>query len=257
VRSFRLILLFFALGVPVLSRAQESVYDEEGRTLYSREIYGGPIVHGDGWGGQFWYATYSTARIRNLYGFELVGMKHPKEIKSYNPYYQDSRGYYYGKSNSLLILRPGFGRKYRLTEKIRRSGVEVNYLWSVGPSLALLKPVYLQIGYRIDSREIPPYDNIIEERYDPERHFANNIFGRASWFRGLGELSVQPGVFGRMAMNFEYAGDNTGVRALEVGTTVDVYADKVPILADVSGVKNKNIFFELYLALQFGGKKIR
>ncbi len=256
-RPIRLILLFLASVGALLAHAQVSVYDEEGRTLYSREIYGGPIIHGDGWGAQFWYATYSTARVRNLYGFELVGMKHPKEIKSYNPYYEDSRGYYFGKSNSLLILRPGFGRKYRLTEKIRRSGVEVNYLWSVGPSLALLKPVYLQIGYRIDEREIPPYDNIIEERYDPERHFANNIFGRASWFRGLGELNVQPGVFGRMAMNFEYAGDNTGVRALEVGTTVDVYADTVPIMADASGVRNKNIFFELYLALLFGGKKIR
>jgi hypothetical protein len=257
VRAFRIIFLFIASAGALLGRAQVSVYDEEGRTLYSREIYGGPVVHGDGWGGQFWYATYSTARVRNLYGFELVGMKHPKEIKSYNPYYEDSRGYYFGKSNSLLIIRPGFGRKYRLTEKIRRSGVEVNYLWSLGPSLALLKPVYLQIGYRIDEREIPPYDNIIEERYDPERHFANNIFGRASWFRGLGELSVRPGVFGRMAMNFEYAGDNTGVRALEVGTTVDVYPAQLAIMAEGSGVRNKNVFFELYIALLFGGKKIR
>lgn len=245
------------LGVQAQTEARANIYDDEGRTLYSREIYGGPIIHGDGWGGQLWYGHYRTAAIRDLFGLELVGMKHPKEVKSYNPYYEDSRGYFFGKRNSVLVLRPGYGQKYRLTEKIRKSGVEVNFVWAVGPSLALLKPVYLQIGYRIDGRETPPYDNIVEEKYDPERHFANNIFGRASWFRGLGELRVQPGAFGRLALNFEYAGDNTGIRALEVGTTVDAYPERLPIMAEVEGVVNKSVYLELYLAVLFGGKKIR
>lgn len=241
----------------VVCASAQSVYDDEGRTLYSREIYGGPIAHGDGWGGQIWFGKYRTAADRHLFGFEIVGMKHPKEIKSYNPYYEDSRGYFYGKLNSLLVLRPGYGRKHRITEKIRKSGVELNYVWAIGPSLALLKPVYLQIGYRIDSRDGPPYDSIVEERYDPKRHFANNIFGRASWFRGFNEMSIEPGVFGRLALNFEYAGDNTGIRALEVGTTVDAYPRLIPIMAEVDGVVNKQFFLEFYLALQFGSKTIR
>ncbi len=235
----------------------QGVYDDEGRTLYSKEVYGGPIAHGDGWGGQFWYAKYKTAAHRQLFGFEIVGMKHPKEIKSYNPYYEDSRGYFFGKSNSLLIVRPGFGYKHRITEKIRKSGVELNYVWAIGPSLALLKPVYLQIGYRVDSRDGPPYDSIIEERYDPERHFANNIYGRASWFRGLGELGIEPGVFGRFALNFEYAGDNSGLRALEVGATLDAYARELPVMAEVEGVVNKRFYLEFYIALLFGSKTIR
>jgi hypothetical protein len=260
----RSILLLFGLGCCLATAqaqtqtvARANIYDDEGRTLYDHEVYGGPVIHGDGWGGQLWYGRYRTAAIRDLFGVELVGMKHPKEVKSYNPYYEDSRGYFYGKRNSLLVLRPGYGRKYRLNEKIRKSGVEVNFIWSVGPSLALLKPVYLQIGYRIDGRETPPYDNIVEEKYDPDTHFANNIFGRASWFRGLGELRVQPGAFGRLALNFEYAGDNTGIRALEVGGTVDAYAERVPIMAEVDGVVNKQFFLEFYLSAQFGGKKIR
>ena len=155
------------------------------------------------------------------------------------------------------MLRPGYGRKHRITEKIRKSGVELNYVWAIGPSLALLKPVYLQIGYRVDSRDGPPYDSILEERYDPQRHFANNIYGRASWFRGFNEIKVEPGVFGRLALNFEYAGDNTGIRALEVGTTVDAYARRIPVMAQIEGVVNKRFFLEFYLALQFGSKTIR
>ena len=250
------LLLLIAVG-PLVKAQQQSIYDDDARTLYSREIYGGPVIHGDGWGGQLFYGRYRTANDRVLYGLELVGMKHPKEIKSYNPYYSDSRGYFYGKLNSMLVLRPTYGGKHRITEKIRKSGVEVNYVWGIGPSLGLLKPVYLQIGYRADGQPIAPYDDIREERYDPTRHFANNIYGRASWFRGLGELNVYPGAFGRFAVNFEYASDNTGVRAIEVGATVDAYTQVVPIMAEVEGVQNKQVFLEFYLSLLFGGKTIR
>ena len=80
------------------------------------------MIHGDGWGLQFYHAKYRTARNRRLLGIEIVGMKHPKEVKSFNPYYEDSRGYFYGKENALLIVRPTYGRKWQITDKIRRSG---------------------------------------------------------------------------------------------------------------------------------------
>ena len=252
-RYLALIVLFTCAA---RAAGQQTVYDET-RILYKKELHGGILAHGDGWGINFFHGKHRTAKSRRMLGIEIVGMKHPKEIKSYNPYYEDSRGYFYGKLNSLLMLRPGYGRKHRITEKIRKSGVELNYVWAIGPALALLKPVYLQIGHRIDERDGPPYDSIVEERYDPQKHFANNIFGRASWFRGFNEMGIRPGVFGRLALNFEYAGDNTGIRALEVGTTVDAFPDVVPIMAEVEGVVNKRFFLEFYLALHFGSKTIR
>lgn len=247
------LLLSLLLGLMLFSAsAQQSIYDDDTRTLYSREIYGGPVLHGDGWGAQFYYGRYRTANDRHTFGLEIVGMKHPKEIKSFNPYYEDARGYFYGKLNSMLIVRPTYGRKHRITEKIRKSGVEVNYVWNIGPSLGLLKPVYLQIG-----EPEYPYQTIVTEPYDPQVHFANNIFGRASWFKGLGETRLYPGAFGRFAFNFEYAGDNTGIRALEAGVTMDAYAEKVPIMAELEGVENKQFFLEFYLALHFGSKTVR
>lgn len=245
-------LLLLALALPALAQDQ-SIYDEAGRTLYSREIYGGPLVHGDGWGGTFLYGKYTTAKDRTLYGLDIVTMKHPKEIKSFNPSYQDARGYFYGKLNTLFIMRPTFGKKHRITEKLRKSGVEVNYVWGIGPSFGFLKPVYLQIlGAEF------PSQTITTERYDPEKHFANNIYSRASWFKGLGETRIYPGAFGRFAFNFEYAGDNTGIRALEVGTSLDAYGETLPIMADLAGIgSNKQFYLEFYIALHFGSKKIR
>lgn len=233
-------------------RAQETIY-EEARVPYRKELYGGVNIHGDGWGLNFFAAKYRTARDRRLLGIEIVGMKHPKEIKSFNPYYEDSRGYFYGKSNALLVVRPTYGGKHQITDKIRRSGVEVNYVWGIGPSLGLVKPVYLQIG----KPDQFPYETITVERYDPALHDVHNIYGRATWFRGVGEMQLYPGAFGRFGFNFEYSGQTTGLKALEVGMTVDAYPVVVPIMADLEGVQNKQFFFEFYLSILFGKKYIQ
>lgn len=230
------------------------MYDDPARTLYKHELSGGPLIHGDGWGITFQYGKYVTAKNRNMLGIEIVSMKHPKEIKSFNPNYQDARGYFYGKLNSMIIVRPTIGRKHRIAEKIRKSAVEVNYVWGIGPSLGLLKPVYLQI------LEEPgmAFQPVSTQRYDPERHFADNILGRASFFKGFGEMKLYPGAYARFAFNFEYAGTNTGIRALEAGVSMDAYAKEVPIMADVEDLgTNKQFFLEFYIALHFGAKAIR
>ncbi len=246
-RSIQLLILL-VLGLGTV-RAQQTIY-EETRVPYKREILGGVLIHGDGWGLQFYHAKYRTARDRRLLGIEIVSMKHPKEVKSFNPYYEDSRGYFYGKINSLMVVRPTYGRKWQITDKIRRSGVELNFIWSIGPSLGLLKPVYLQIG----TPDRIPYENIIVEKYDPARHDVQNIYGRATYFRGINEMKIYPGAFGRVALDFEYSGNVTGVKGIEVGATIDAYPRVLPIMAELEGVENKQFFFEFYLALQFGKK---
>ena len=249
IRPLHLVLLMLA-WVPAL--AQQTIY-EETRVPYKKEFYGGISAHGDGWGVHFYRGTYTTARDRRLLGVELVGMKHPKEIKSFNPYYEDSRGYFYGKSNSFLILRPTYGGKHQITDKIRRTGVEVNYVWGIGPSIGLLKPVYLQIG----KPDQIPYESIVIERYDPRVHDVQNIYGRATWFRGVGEMGIYPGAFGRFGFNFEYASQTSGIKALEMGVGMDAYPQVIPIMVEEEGVENKQFFFQFYLALQFGKKTIQ
>lgn len=220
---------------------------------FRKEMYGGIMLHGDGWGLNFFHAKHRTARDRRVLGVEVTGMKHPKEIKSYNPYYEDSRGYFYGKSNSLLIVRPTYGRKHQITDKIRRSGVELNFVWGVGPSLGLAKPVYLQIG----NPDHFPYQTISTERYDPDVHDVQNIYGRATWFRGVDEVKVHLGGFGRMGLNFEHSGQTLGLKAIEVGVTADIYSTEVPIMAELEGVNNKFLFFQFYLSLMFGKKFVQ
>ncbi|MCB0794465.1 MAG: hypothetical protein KDB88_06980 [Flavobacteriales bacterium] len=247
-RAF-LIMLSSALLLPVA--AQQTIFDET-RIIYKKELHGGAIIHGDGWGLNFFHGKHRTAKSRRMLGIEIVSMKHPKEIKSFNPYYEDARGYFYGKVNTLMLIRPTWGMKKQITDKIRKSGVELNYVWGIGPSIGFLKPVYLQIG-----KPGIPYEVIVVERYEPETHFPDDIFGRASWFKGVGEANFVFGAFGRFGFNFEHSGSANGIKAIEVGATVDAFPQKVPIMAEISGVENKQFFFGFYLTVQFGKKFVR
>ena len=232
--------------------AQETIYDET-RVLYRKELLGGFTLHGNGWGLFFQHGRHRTARDRRMLGIEVVGMKHPKEVKSFNPYYEDSRGYFYGKVNSMLILRPTYGRKNQITDKIRHTGVEVNTVWAIGPSIGLAKPIYLQIG----SPDTFPYEFITVERYVPDEHDVQNIYGRATWFRGVDEMRLHLGGHARFGFNFEYSNQVSGIKGLEVGASIDAYPTVVPIMADLDGVVNKQFFFQFYLSLFFGKKFIQ
>ena len=72
-----------------------------------------------------------------------------------------SRGYFYGKLNSLVCFRPTYGGKLILFQAKRENGIEISYKWHLGPSFGLLKPVYLKIAKfnsnPIDEDTIQPY----------------------------------------------------------------------------------------------------
>ncbi|MBK7083602.1 MAG: hypothetical protein IPH53_02620 [Flavobacteriales bacterium] len=135
----RYLALLLLVSVASSVVGQQTVFDDT-RVLYKKELHGGVMAHGDGWGVNFFHGKHRTAKSRRMLGIEIVGMKHPKEIEL-QPVLEDARGYFYGKLNSLILFRPSWGRKELITDKLRKSGVELNYVWSVGPSIALLKPV--------------------------------------------------------------------------------------------------------------------
>lgn len=187
-----------------------------------------------------------------LLNLDVVYMKHEKEVKSYNPVYEDSRSYVYGKMNNFYVIRPMIGRKKVISRKERRSGVQVAYTWMVGPSIGITKPVYLEIGY-----PSIPYDYLSVERYDPERHFFDDIYGRASGLRGFSELGIEPGASGKLGVYFEYSDQKDRLKGLEAGAILDVYLRQVPIMAEEYVDANRQYFLTLYLNLFFGKKFIQ
>lgn len=229
-------------------QTEEATVFDEASTVYDRSIFGGPIIHTNGWGAFLAFGKSRTAFKYRIWQFEVVGMKHVKEIKSYNTL-EDSRSYIFGKLNSFFILRPSYGRRIISFEKIRKSGVSVGYSWRIGPSLGFTKPVYLQIGVPPDQY---PYQRVIVERYNPVLHNETNIIGRAGILKGFSELKLHPGLYGAIAANFEYDAERSGIKGVEVGATVDFYPiEPIEIMAFS---KNYRLFINCYVSLQFGKK---
>ena len=241
-----ILLILFVLSTTVY--AQNELY-EEPVVIYSRQMYGGVQLHSNGLGGFFNYGRYQNASKVFILGIDAVSMKHEKEVKSYNPVYEDGRSYVYGKVNNFYVLRPSVGIKKIHTVKLRKSGVQVGYSIAGGPSLGLLKPVYLEIGY-----PSIPYQYWVTERYDPQRHFFDDIYGRASGLEGLNELKLLPGGFVKFAFNFEYSTEKDGLKGMETGVVLDAYPKPVPIMAEEIIGQNRQFFVSFYLNFFIGRK---
>ncbi|MBU0487702.1 MAG: hypothetical protein KKA07_18265 [Bacteroidetes bacterium] len=208
----------------------------------------GFILHSDGWGVNFRKGYYGGG-VRKIHGeFDLVSLKHPKEMKYFNPAYPDAKGYVFGKMNGLSVFRAGFGMQDVLYTKARRAnGVEINYHFTGGFSCGLMKPVYLYIIYYTSSEAI-----IVEEKYDPTVHYPDNIFGRAPTTKGLSEIKFKPGIYLKSGMGFDYAAFSDEIRCLETGFVLDYYFSEVPVMAMIN---NKSLYITFYLNFQIGSRK--
>lgn len=240
---FLLVILPFA----GYSQTEEATIFDEATIVYKNSVFGGPLIHTNGWGGFIAFGKGKTAFKYRILQFDVVGMKHPKEIKSYNSL-EDSRSYIFGKLNSMFVIRPTYGRRIISFDKIRKSGVSVGYSYRFGPSLGFTKPVYLQIAVPDQIRT----ESVIVEKYDPTTHNESDIIGRAGFLKGFDEIKLHPGITATLAANFEYASERAAIRGIEVGAVVDYYPlEPIEIMAFAD---NYQWFVNFYVSLQFGKK---
>lgn len=242
---FKYLFIPFLL-ISSLSFAQKP---EEGSTgdllLYRNEVQWGAFAHDKGLGVYFRKGNHKTGTIKRFLEADFLNMKHPKEFKSDNPF--ENGRYVYGKVNSLLLLRTGFGHQVVLNGKDHRKGVEVRYHYFIGSSLGLLKPVYLEIIHNENNNR-----RIVPEKHDPDIHHVSNIFGRSPFTKGIDELKLEPGIYGKFGFSFEYSAFDDVVRALETGIVIDAFRRKVPVMGIIP---NNQVFASFYISVVFGKRE--
>jgi hypothetical protein len=244
-----LLTIVLLLTTPVLYGQQNPFeYEEEKPPLMKNEWAIGLNVHTAGWGLDFRRGKNITVDKKRHYEIEIVNMKHPKEVRSVNPYFDNARSFFYGKLNTLTVLRVGYGKQRVLFSKAEKGGVEVRLNYTGGLSLGLAKPVYLNILYPTEfDREYI----VVVEKYDPNLHYTDNIYGRAPFTDGLDEIKPYPGVYGKLGLTFEYGSYSDDIKCIETGISVDAYGKDVPIMALT---ENKPVFFNFYINLLYGRK---
>lgn len=231
-KQIRAASLFFCLLLfPLRQIAQElnqvaaaqPVNDDAG-ILFLKERYMGPLIHSRGWGFQFRYGNHLTGTIKRMFDVDFVTLRHPKEIKLQNQFVERGRSYRYGKLNSVFLLRTGYGLQKEIHGKFLPNSVEVRLVGFLGSSLAIQKPIYLEVEYNLES--LPRV-----EKYDPERHTPDNIIGQGPILRGLGEIRPRVGAYAKFGLAFEYAGSDQVVRGLETGFILDYHPGGIDLMA--------------------------
>jgi hypothetical protein len=256
-RSVFLFLLLVLLSFVSLAQDSAQVIkpvslgaDDDATILYRREGCFGITIHSNGWGLTYKSGKHVTGFRKRMLDFEIISMTHPKEYRQTNPY-EGAKSFIYGKLNNLFLVRAGWGYQNIIFGKADRSGVEVRVNYYGRLDLGIAKPVYLDIlenDLYNDSMKI-----VVTKRYNPNdpTQTVDNIYGGASFFTGFDKISIHPGIYGKLAMNFEYAGWQQKIAALETGVMVDFFPDAIPMMAYIS---NPNVFFNFYISIMWGSK---
>ncbi len=215
--------------------------------IYSKEYSGGITIHNLGFGLQYQKSNNITVFKKRFFEFEFVSMKSLKQIKIINPYFFYSKSYVYGKLNNVYFLRGGYGFQHLLNRKPYWGGIEVRYFYSGGASIGIAKPVYLYI-LNFLSNNYYEYE-IVTEKYNPDEHFYENIYGRAPFTEGFGEIKFYPGIYLKTGMNFEFGIFKSKKTSIEAGSIVEFLPIGVPIMAFSDP---KNFFLTIYLNFSIG-----
>ncbi|HOU99393.1 MAG TPA: hypothetical protein PLP65_11165 [Bacteroidales bacterium] len=186
--------------------------------------------------------------------FDFTYIKHPKEIRVENPYYQSQKKFVFGKLYSMFAIRAGIGKQKEIFSIFDKGGIAIRLHYSIGGTLGLLKPIYYEV---VDSSKI--YDNyevlyISDKQFDYNIHQISDIYSRSSFFKGINETKIVPGAYFKAGMSFVFSEKQEAINALEVGAICDVFTKPIQIMATES--KNRYII-SLYVGYRFGRIKVK
>jgi len=219
--------------------------DDQYKAFYRHERTFGLMLNTDGLGVSYREGLNTIYRNKKLYEIEMGILNHPKEVKLQNPWYLNGSTFVFGKLNSTLYLRGGLGLQREIFTKEDLGGVAIRYFFTGGPSLAVLKPIYYKVLFPVSQNTY----TLKEEKFEESIHHPADIYSKASFLKGINEISLIPGAYGKAGFNFEFSSQDRAIHSLEVGTSINAFVKKVPIMAKE---QNKAVFFSLFVSYRMG-----
>ncbi len=262
-------LVLFIVFLPLLSNAQKRIpdgqnfYDDDRKgIIYNREFTVDFKMHTNGFSFGVNVAQLKSFYLTRFFNIEIGEIRHPKEFRQSFDFQAPttnsiSRSFIFGKQNNFWVLRGGIGEKRYFSEKAKRKGLAIGLSYEAGASLGLLKPYYLEL---IRFSEPGSNDFVIKSERFSEDNIdkfldINSIYGSSGFSKGLGELSIRPGLHAKAAVHFDWGAFDEFVKAVEAGVMIDVFFRKVPIMVEsplVENTENQPLFINLFVNLQLG-----
>ena len=186
--------------------------NQEQKVFFRNEKSLGILLNTDGIG-----LSYRAAKRINFLNKSLIEidggiLKHPKEYKLSN-YYNQGGSFVFGKLNSTFYLKGGIGLQRELYKKADLGGIAIRYFYSAGPVLGIYKPIFYKVLYPISTTTYGwKYEKFTTSVASPQ-----DIYSKASFFKGLDETRILPGLYAKGGLNFEYSKEDKIIHAVEIG----------------------------------------
>ena len=230
----------------------DSVYsqgelDEQQKIFFRNEKSFAILLNTDGFGISYREGKRIDYLNKKYFEIELGSLKHPKEFKVSNTYYQTPGTFVFGKLNTVIYIRGSIGHQREIYKKADFGGVAIRYFYSGGPVIALYKPIYYKIIDTINPQGTE--FQIKQEKFDIKKHDQTMIYSKSSFIKGLNETKLLPGLFVKSGFNFEYSKQDKVIHAIELGAQINLFPKKILIMATAN---NKAIFFSLFASYRFG-----
>lgn len=234
-KALLLLILAISISAPLFSQGE---LDDEKKIFFRNEKSWAFFIKNNGIGGNYRKGKRINAFKKHIWEVDLHYVKAAKEIKISNSATQLNQ-FVHGKSNFTLDIRGGVGLQKELFRKIDKNGVAVRYFYTVGPTVLLLKPIYYEvINTSTSDIEIKVYDPGV----------SGNYLGRASFFRGIDEIKIDPGIYLKAGLSFEYSKQDIKLKALEIGAMAGLYLTEYEIMY---GHKSRHLF-SLFISFRWG-----
>lgn len=211
---------------------------------YLHALYIGGRLHTTGWSGQVHYHFHKNAKDESFIRLQVAEIRHEKEVRQQR---QDTayrslaayRPYIFGKQYKVYTTQLGYGREWTIVPSILQGNISLKACMEAGLSLALLKPVYLNL-LRYDAQQ-QAYAS--SEAYSEENRdlflSRNRILGADQWSKGLKALRCIPGIYISPSVIFSPDKPSGFVQQFQIGAQLACYTKAIPVL-----LQQKNTFWQ-------------
>ncbi|MDT8402008.1 MAG: hypothetical protein RQ743_09955 [Bacteroidales bacterium] len=240
----KLLTILFIVAVSQALFGQGDI-DEQNKIFYRNERTVGINLNSNGFGISYREGKRLDFLNKRIIDIDFNIVKHPKEVRLSNPWVQAGGSFVFGKENELYTLRGAIGHQREIFKKMDLGGVAIRYFYSGGPALALAKPIYYNVLYYTPASTY----EIKQEKFSDEIQNITYIYNKASFFKGMNEIKVYPGLFVKTGLNFEYSREDKIIHSIELGTAFEAYTNKLPIMATED---NRALFLTLFVSYRVG-----
>ncbi|MEM7037363.1 MAG: hypothetical protein AAF570_10310 [Bacteroidota bacterium] len=181
-----------------------------------------------------------------IVGVAMSSMKHPQELKQESAYAdQGGKDYIYDKKNYAYVLSPTFGISKDIIPKSGYNRISVRSTLSGGPTLAFLKPYYLEVAIPFSGNQA--YVEV--DKYDATKYNYGNIVGEADYFLGMNEITVTPGFTAKLSTMLDFSASKDYIRGVELSLFGSIFSRQLELM-DLTD--NKQVFIGGSVELLFG-----